>query len=151
MGESFDFQQAIVTMREKYSLDLTALALVKPESNYMLKWEYIDGNRNNRLNRITLKAEKGIAGTVFKTGKDIKMPDVGKSISPNSIFEYPIIQFEGLKSLIAIPLFDRYRVAAVLLIASRTTGKVTEETYEKLMEDIGDRFGPFYTKEMKVN
>ncbi|MDX8045841.1 GAF domain-containing protein [Gracilibacillus sp. S3-1-1] len=151
MGERNDFQVMITELKETYSFDLTALALVQPDHHFMLKWVFIAGNKHNQYNRIMLKAEKGIAGTVFKTGKVLKMPDVDAAIAPDEIYQYPIVQFEDIKSLIAIPLFQYHRVEAVLLVASRKPGEVTEETYQLLMAEIGDRFGPFYTEEMTIN
>lgn len=126
MGFYADYQQELDAIRQASGYDFLALALVEPaEQQYVIRWKYAAGNRNNRFCRIELKSGKGIAGIVFKTGKPVFIPSVREYVGASSLFNYPIVQSEKLASLGAVPLWDDTRVAGVLLAGFRQEGKMT--------------------------
>lgn len=123
-----DYQQELEAIRQSYGYDFLALALVEPaEEQYVIRWKYAAGNRNERFRRIVLKSGKGIAGIVFKTGKPVFISSVREYVGAASLFNYPIVQSEKLQSLGAIPLWNEARVAGVLLGGFREEGKMTLE------------------------
>ncbi|WP_026907367.1 GAF domain-containing protein [Paucisalibacillus globulus] len=151
MVYAFNYQEAINELRRTYEVDLIALAIVMPDQEYVLKWKYISGNLNDLYQRITLRSGKGIAGQVFKTGKSLILENVHDEISINELYEYPILQFEQIKSCVSIPLFKHHRVKAVLMFASRKPNGISEDFYQQVIYDLGDSFGPLFIRELLAN
>ncbi|WP_347835375.1 GAF domain-containing protein [Gracilibacillus sp. JCM 18860] len=150
--ESFDFQTAIHQLHEIYEVDLVALAMVLPEEQFLLKWKYISGNLNQQYKRIQLRTGKGgVAGAVFKSGKPYIVSNVPTQIDPNKMYHYPILQFEQIKSFVALPLFKNHRVTAVLLVASREIEGAGIALYQRMMDELGECFGPLYLQELMTN
>lgn len=147
--QKFNFEEAIKQMRDQFNFDLVALALVQPAKyRFSLKWIHVIGNKSERCRRIVLQSGKGIAGTVFKTGKAIRMSSVAGEIAKEDLYHYPIILSESLTSFGAIPLFQEGRVEGVLLVAFRDERVVTHGLFEEVKKTIGDYFGPYYNEEM---
>lgn len=146
---SFNFEQAIKKVKEQFDFDFVALALVQPaQLRFVLKWEYVLGNQSERYKRIILQTGKGIAGTVFKTGKPLRMSNVEKELSKIDLFNYPIIVAEKLTSFGAIPLFKEGRVEGVLLVAFRDERVVTPILFDEFKKFVGADFDPYHYKEM---
>jgi nitrogen regulatory protein A len=149
--QGFDFQAAVDQLRLTYKVDIVALAIVRPEEQYVLKWKYISGNSNDLYQRITLQSGKGIAGQVFKSGKSLLLENVSEQIDVHDFYQYPILQFEHIQSCLAVPLFKYHRVKAVLMFASRKPNGITENLTQQVTHDLGDCFGPLYIREMLAN
>lgn len=147
--QRFNFEQAIQSIKEQFQFDFVALALVQSaQLRFVLKWEYVLGNRSDRYKRIVLQKGKGIAGNVFKTGKSLLITDVKNELGKGSLFNYPIIIAEGLTSFGAIPLYKEERVEAVLLAAFRDHRKMTVEQFVALEESVKEVFGTYYNQQM---
>ncbi|MDN4606131.1 GAF domain-containing protein [Sporosarcina highlanderae] len=145
----FNFQREIERVREAFGFDYVGIALVQsPERGFELKWAHVTGNKSERHRRIKLQSGKGVAGLVFKTGKPIYVGDALQEVGTDSLFNYPIIVAEGLKSFGAIPLYKSYRVNGVILVGYRKNQGLTLEQFEEFKREIGTGFGPFYDKEM---
>lgn len=143
-----NFQLAIDELKETLHADFIALALVDLQKNHHeLKWRYVTGNISLRYRRIVLHSGKGIAGSVFKTGKPLRIENVETSVKYQDLYNYPIIVFEKLKSFGAIPLFQEDHVQGVLLISYREVNRLTAEKFEEFRRVVGPRFGPFHMKE----
>ncbi|PAE14536.1 GAF domain-containing protein, partial [Virgibacillus sp. 7505] len=79
-------------IRKRWKFDFVSLALVQPaEDRFVLTWQYVSGNMNDRYKRIVLHSGKGVAGIVFKTGKAILLQNVNSDIGTRDLFNYPII------------------------------------------------------------
>jgi len=91
--------------------------------------EYVEGVR--------LRLGEGIIGRVAQRGKAILLED----ISTDPRVAYPIlVDAEGLKAFVAIPLRTKDNVLGVINIASRETHRFTpKDTY--LLHSIGDQLG----------
>ncbi|MFC2072076.1 GAF domain-containing protein [Chloroflexota bacterium] len=91
--------------------------------------EYVEGVR--------LRLGEGIIGRVAQSGKAILLED----ISNDSRVAYPtLVNAEGLKAFIAIPLRTKDNVLGVINVASRETRRfTTNDTY--LLHSIGDQLG----------
>lgn len=147
--QTFNFEQAIQKIKEQFQFDFVALALVQSvQFHFVLKWEYVLGNRSMRYKRIILQKGKGIAGNVFKTGKPMLMTNVETELSKGDLFNYPIVVAEGLTSFGATPLYREGRVEAVLLAAFRNTRKMTPERFDQFEIAVTEVFGTYYNKEM---
>lgn len=147
--QKYDFEEALRKIKEQFEFDLVALALVQSARlHFVLKWEYILGNKSERYRRIVSQSGKGVAGNVFKTGKSLRMESVEKELSKTDLFNYPIIVSEDLKSFGAIPVFREGRVEGVLLVAFRDEQVVTKELFSAFKQVVGTSFGPYNNKEM---
>ena len=144
-----DYQLAIDQLRQQFDFDFVALNIVNNiDDSPILKWQYAAGNLNNRYQRVVLHPGKGIAGTVFKTGKPMLVKNVDEEIPKSELFCYPIILAENLKSIYAVPLWENYRVVGVLLVAFRRQDPLTDTSFEKFQHAITKGFCSFDTKEM---
>lgn len=147
--QTFNFEKAIQKVKDQFQFDFVALALVQSaQFHFVLKWEYVLGNRSMRHKRIVLQKGKGIAGNVFKTGKPMFMANVEVELRREDLFNYPIIVAEGLTSFGATPLYRNGRVEAVLLAAFRNHRRMTPELFEKFQAAVAEVFGTYYNKEM---
>lgn len=152
MENKVDYQLELDQIRAKFEFDLMALALVEPaEFQYVIKWKYASGNLNDRYKRIVLQSGKGIAGIVFKTGKSVFIPSIDEYVGADSLFNYPIVQSEKLKSVGAVPLWKDARVAGVLLGGFRSESQITEQLLEELERLAGQGIGDLDGKEMMSN
>lgn len=144
----YNYQKEIDTLRSRFGLDFVSVALVQPaEDRFVLTWQFVSGNINNRYKRIVLHSGKGVAGVVFKTGKPLLMKNVKMNVGSKDLFNYPIIMAERLQSLGALPLWSYNRVMGVLLIGFRQENALTEALFHSIQEDIGPEFGSLYVKE----
>ena len=144
-----DYQLAIDQLRQQFDFDFVALNIVNTiDDSPILKWQYAAGNLNNRYQRVVLHPGKGIAGTVFKTGKPMLVKNVDEEIPKSELFCYPIILAENLKSIYAVPLWENHRVVGVLLVAFRKQNSFTDTSFEKFHHYITKGFCSFDTKEM---
>lgn len=152
MKNDIDFQKVITAFKDKYEVDLVALAFIQPaQLEYVLTWQYAIGNINNRLKRIVLQSGKGIAGQVFKSGKPMHVPNVMTEYPERDLFNYPIIVSEKIKSFCALPLYKKNKVQGVLLLGYREEDKMTCELFEKIIYNIHIDFPKYYGKEMAKN
>ncbi len=147
--QHFDFQYAIDTIRERFKFDFVSIALVQSAANqFVLRWQYVSGNLNNRYKRIVLHSGKGIAGRVFKTGKSMMIPNVRTELESNDLFNYPILVSEQLQSVCAVPLWREGRVLGILLVGFRELDRLTDVLVTEFRQSIEPSFGPFFTREL---
>ncbi|GGA30252.1 GAF domain-containing protein [Paenibacillus physcomitrellae] len=149
MNTKVAFQRDLDMARATLGFDFMALALVESaEHNYIIKWKYVSGNKNERYKRIVLQSGKGIAGMVFKIGKPLLIPSIEQEVGPGSLFNYPIAQSEDLKSVGAVPLWNEERVEGVLLGAFRGDKQVTDELLQAMVDLTRTSFKESTEKEM---
>lgn len=146
------YQTTLDHIREAIGYDFASLAFAQSaKDQFVITWQYVSGNLNDRYKRIQLQSGKGIAGMVFKTGKPMLVLDVAEQLAQSERFQYPIIVSERLCSLAAIPLFELDRVTGVLLVGYRETNKITESEFVELEQLLGGQFGDFEVKELTFN
>lgn len=144
-----DYQFEIDQIRNQFGFDFVALNIVNTIDNSpILKWQFASGNLNNRYQRIVLHPGKGIAGTVFKTGKPMLVKNINQEIPMNELLRYPIVVAESLKSIGAVPLWESNRVAGVLLVGFREQDRLTDLLFDEFQHSIASGFCSFDTKEM---
>ena len=149
METKFNYQNEVERLREKFGCDLVALALVETaEQQYVLKWQYVSGNSNDRFKRIVLQSGRGVAGLVFKTGKPLRVPCVAEFVKKDGLFSYPIIMSEKLQSVAAVPLWNKGRVAGVLLCGCRKEHEITDELLREVIAKAGKGIGDLDGKEL---
>ncbi|MTD29496.1 GAF domain-containing protein [Planomicrobium sp. YIM 101495] len=147
-----DYQTQIEQLRSAAQYDFVAIALVEPaENQYVLKWKYGAGNLNDRFKKVVLKSGKGIAGIVYKTGKPLLIKNVSGFEDPTGLFNYPIVTFEKLRSIGAVPLWHNGRVAGVLLAGFRDTHKMTDEELELLWRAADKGIGNLNGKDLMLS
>lgn len=146
---NFEFQQAIDSLREVFDFDFASIALVQSAADqFVLTWQYVSGNLNNRYKRIVLHSGKGVAGRVFKTGKPMLIANIKTDLEPNDLFNYPIIVSEQLQSVCAVPLWKEGRVVGVLLVGFRGEDRITDSLIHEFQQSIDPSFGPYFTREL---
>lgn len=151
MKKYYNYQSDLDQLRETFSFDFAALALIQTEiDSCVLRWQYVSGNANDRYKKIVLKSGKGIAGIVFKTGKPFLMENAGV-LPSHDLYNYPILVFEQLKSLAAVPLFDQSRIAGVLLVGFRESDQLDDGLFQAFQTHLGPAFGLLSTKELEQN
>ncbi|MEY8749931.1 GAF domain-containing protein [Alkalicoccobacillus gibsonii] len=137
MTEKMVYNSLLTRIQDELSCDLVAIALVESaEKQYVLKWRYTMGQVNDRLKNIVLQTGKGIAGEVFKTGKPCLIKDVSTFARKNELFNYPILLLENLKSIGAIPLWEKDRVIGVLLAGYRTPHLMNEKNVSQMLKKV---------------
>lgn len=147
-----DYQLELDAIRQAFGYDFLALALVEPaEQQYVIRWKHAAGNLNERFRRIVLKSGKGIAGIVFKTGKPLFIPSIPNYVGVDSLFNYPIVQSEKLKSLGAVPLWNEARVAGVLLAGFREEDLMTPDLMYALEQAARQGIGELDGNEVVSN
>ncbi|HJV46334.1 MAG TPA: GAF domain-containing protein [Bacillota bacterium] len=133
-----DIEVSLAELRRLTSTDFAALAWSN-QNEYIIRWKYASGNRNERYKRIVLRPEKGIAGKVMRSGR----PMILDSFSPKSgddPREYPILLAEGLKSIIGMPVSINQRVMGVLLVGCRYIRSFEDEVIE-LVASVAEQLG----------
>ncbi|WP_019415038.1 GAF domain-containing protein [Paenisporosarcina sp. TG20] len=143
-----EYQLEIELIRSTTGCDLIAVALVdNAENQFELKWKYASGNLNNRFKQIVLQSGRGVAGIVFKTGKPLLLESISESVENENLFNYPILTFEKLESIGALPLWHEGRVAGVLLGGFREDRMMTEKLLHHMLEMIEQGIGNLDGKE----
>lgn len=125
-----EIEQKLHDLCTNTSSDFSAIAYVD-QGNQTIRWEYAHGFTNNRYKNMVIRPGKGLSGSVVRFGTtmilDISTPD-----RQRTRLQYPIMLAENLVSAVAVPIHMNGKVAAVLLIGSRTEVKYTTEQVEFL-------------------
>jgi signal transduction histidine kinase len=103
----------------------------------VLYYRAYQGFSSERLNRVKITVGDGIAGRVAETGRAILVEDISKD--PRTV-NLDIVNAEGLKGFISIPLKSKDRVLGVMNIASHRPGEFDDEDLS-LLNSIGDYLG----------
>ena len=82
-----------------------------------LRWTHVSGNTSDHYKTIRLRIGKGIAGEVWRTGREQRATDI-QSDSQN-LLKYPIARLEQLDMTIGIPIVQDGITRAVLLLGYR--------------------------------
>ena len=82
-----------------------------------LRWTNVAGNTSDHYRSIRLRVGKGIAGEVWRTGREQRATKI-QSDSQN-LLKYPIARLEQLDMTIGIPLMKNGIIRAVLLLGYR--------------------------------
>lgn len=128
------------THRENWGCDFLGVACNKADAGQPteIHWRYVSGNLNQHYQKIRLKVGKGVAGIVWKTGREQR--DDHLLEKPELLMEYPIVRLEKLQQAIGIPLLKEHKVVGVLLLGYREDTEVPEhmisEVYTSLAQLI---------------
>ena len=95
------------------------------------------GFSSERLNDVRIKIGEGIAGQVAETGRSILVEDLSQD--PRTV-NLDIVNAEGLKGFVSIPLKSNNQVLGVMNVASREPGDFDDEDLS-LLNSIGDYLG----------
>lgn len=82
-----------------------------------LRWTHVSGNTSDHYKTIRLRIGKGIAGEVWRTGREQRATEI-QSDSQNFL-KYPIARLEQLDMTIGIPIVQDGITRAVLLLGYR--------------------------------
>ena len=111
--------------------------LLLDEQTQMLSYRVHQGFGNEYVEGVRLRLGEGIIGHVAQSGKAILLED----ISTDPRVAYPtLVNAEGLKAFIAVPLRTKGNVLGVINVASRMPRSfTTSDTH--LLYSIGDQLG----------
>ncbi|WP_342388471.1 GAF domain-containing protein [Salinicoccus bachuensis] len=146
-------ESVLMDMKEMFGFDIVALTDVKNRrGQYMVKWKYNIGSTNTRWKKIALPSGKGVPGAVMKTGKSMIIEDIADTEIATSLFRYPILRMEQLKSFVAMPIWnDDEEVIGILLMGNRRERAFTETEYEKIKHHVETTLRQQILKELMVN
>lgn len=133
-----DIEVSLSELRRLTSADFVSMAWAET-NEYIIRWKYASGNRNDRYKRIVLRLGKGIAGKVISSGRPMILDSFSLK-SGDDPREYPILLAESLKSTLAVPVIINDRVKGVLLIGCRYARRFGDEDIElvlSLAEQLG--------------
>ena len=105
--------------RKEWQADFLGLAqdVAPPFQQTELRWTNVAGNTSDHYRSIRLRVGKGIAGEVWRTGREQRATK-SQSDSQN-LLKYPIARLEQLDMTIGIPLMKNGIIRAVLLLGYR--------------------------------
>ncbi|CZQ81509.1 GAF domain-containing protein [Trichococcus collinsii] len=105
--------------RKEWQADFLGLAqdVAPPSQQTELRWTHVAGNTSDHYKSIRLRIGKGIAGEVWRTGREQRVTDI-QSDSQN-LLKYPIARLEQLDMTIGIPILKNGIIRAVLLLGYR--------------------------------
>ena len=105
--------------RKEWQADFLGLAqdVAPPCQQTELRWTHVAGNTSDHYKTIRLRIGKGIAGEVWRTGREQRATKI-QSDSQN-LLKYPIARLEQLDMTIGIPLMKNGIIRAVLLLGYR--------------------------------
>jgi nitrogen regulatory protein A len=105
--------------RKEWQADFLGLAqdVAPPCQQTELRWTHVAGNTSDHYKSIRLRIGKGIAGEVWRTGREQRATDI-QSDSQN-LLKYPIARLEQLDMTIGIPIMKNGIIRAVLLLGYR--------------------------------
>jgi signal transduction histidine kinase len=95
------------------------------------------GFSSKEIDTVRIPVGEGIAGEVAQTGEPILLEDI--SIDPRTVY-LDIVDAEGLKGFVSIPLQSKDKVVGVMNIASREPGQFGIEDLS-LLSSIGHYLG----------
>ncbi|WP_042198912.1 GAF domain-containing protein [Paenibacillus camerounensis] len=142
MSNKIDYNLELKQIREALGYEFLSLAIAYEG---VIRWRYVSGNRNEGYKRIILHSGRGIA-EVFQTGRSILIPSFDEYLQPGELFNYPISRMESLKSIGAVPVWNDFRVAGVLLGGFRGKERVTQEMIYALEQVANKGIGEFNGK-----
>nr|WP_275695486.1 GAF domain-containing protein [Fredinandcohnia sp. SECRCQ15] len=132
---NIDIEQQLKKLIATTSSDFSALACIK-ELDHTIHWKYATGNSNERFRHMVGKPGKGIAGSVFRFGREIVLDQ--DTVGYDKIrLGYPIMLAENLLAAIAVPLFANGKIRGVLVTGSRSIRKYTVEEINQVKETAG--------------
>ena len=105
--------------RKEWQADFLGLAqdVAPPCQQTELRWTHVAGNTSDHYKTIRLRIGKGIAGEVWRTGREQRATEI-QSDSQN-LLKYPIARLEQLDTTIGIPIMKNGIIQAVLLLGYR--------------------------------
>ena len=105
--------------RKEWQADCLGLAqgVARACQQTELRWTHVAGNTSDHYKTIRLRIGKGIAGEVWRTGREQRATEI-QSDSQN-LLKYPIARLEQLDMTIGIPLMKNGIIRAVLLLGYR--------------------------------
>jgi len=111
--------------------------LILDEATNTLSYKVHYGLSQELVSCLRLHPGEGIAGRVAQSGKAILLED----ISQDSRVAYPdLVNREGLKAFISVPIRSKERVLGVINVASQTPRRFTKHDMH-LLHSIGDQVG----------
>lgn len=112
------------------------IMLLDEETN-LLCYRVYRGLSDSFAEQMCLRLGEGIAGRVAESGKAIVLDDI--SLEPGAARPH-LINMEGLRAFVSVPLQAKERVLGVMNCASKTERRFTEADIH-LLHSIGDQLG----------
>jgi len=107
------------------------------ESSQTLFYRVYHGLSDKYAEELRLKLGEGIAGKVVQSGRAVLLEDI--SSEPDAL-RIDLLNLEGLKAFISVPLRSKDNVLGVLNVASHVPHSFTKEDVH-LLHSIGDQLG----------
>jgi GAF domain-containing protein len=117
--------------RNLAAADVVLIALRDPDDD-ALRIRYTGGARYRHYDTVALPAGKGLCGEVLATGRPARTDDIADDprVNPSHL---PVIETEGSRAMIAVPLRIAGRIEGLLFVAHREPRAFTERDEGALM------------------
>lgn len=150
MKENQEYVVQLRKIKEQFGFDFCSMAFILEGPRPLLTWVYATGNQNHYFRKIVLESGKGIAGKVYKTGRVLVIQDVHKELTKDEQVDHPISLVEDLRSMIALPLWQKNKCTSILLLAMRSPNYMTPERFEDVMTHLCPKFCDFEVRYERI-
>lgn len=127
---------ALDSVLELINGDIGGILLVDT-STKSLHYHVYRGLSTKYAEKIRISVGEGIAGTVAETGEPVILEDISKD---KRTANADLVNSEGLRGFVSIPLKSKERVVGVMNIASHVAGRFSVDEMS-LLNSIGDYLG----------
>ncbi|NRF94447.1 GAF domain-containing protein [Paenibacillus frigoriresistens] len=114
-------------LRSLASSDFIALAPLHDKAE-RIRWKYASGSRNERYQQMVIKSGQGLAGSVLRLGRWVKLDDSHPD-SDQVRRSCPVLLAEQLQTAAVFPILtdsDNLLIKGLLFIGKRTQPRYTE-------------------------
>ncbi|MCY9667039.1 GAF domain-containing protein [Paenibacillus alginolyticus] len=114
-------------LRSLTSSDFIALAPLHDKAE-RIRWRYASGSRNERYQQMVIKSGQGLAGSVLRLGRWVKLDDSHPD-SDQVRRSCPVLLAEQLQTAAVFPILtdsDNLLIKGLLFIGKRTQPRYTE-------------------------
>ena len=130
-----EIRRALARIRE-----VTGLPLVfggEVGVTQQVKLTQFAGQHSGALRDVTLELNRGLGGKVVALRRPMLVPDYVQAAGISHHYDH-IIQAEGLRAMVAVPVVVRRRVRAVLYGAVRTAAPLGDRVVQAILESTRD-------------
>ena len=126
-------------LRRLTSSDFIALAPFNEHAG-RVRWKYALGSRNERYQQMVIKSGQGLAGSVLRHGRWVKL-DVSYPHAEQARRDCPVMLSEQLKSAAAFPIKNdsdnpHSTIKGLLFIGKRTQHRYEQDEFLAVQESL---------------
>ncbi len=118
-------QRVAEAARQLVEADVVRIALADPDG--ALRYRYLVGTRVSGYEQLRLEAGRGFVGRVLQTGRAYRADDAGADAAVHPEYGRELIEAEGVRTAMVVPVAVEGRVTGLIYAARRTPRPFTDE------------------------